>query len=195
MQLHSVTGRFWIRLATGFPDNHVSPAGALDGAAICFSTGALTEAWLELPTTEEEQGPAASSALDSDPIGPPLFLFADFLRVRHRWSEGRRVTRRERVSGRSPFRTNRCFSFASHLCELSKIISVLSPSRFAISDRSDRCCYENVIQGAHAKAGIPNTQQPVCYKSKTCIVQTINSAYKWGSLSFTLTVTGFHVHF
>lgn len=79
MQLHSVTRRFWIRLATGFPDNHVSPAGALDGAAICFSTGALTEVWLELLTTEEEQGPAtASSALHSDPIAPLLFLFADF---------------------------------------------------------------------------------------------------------------------
>lgn len=66
MQLHSLSRQFWIRLATGFPDNHVSPAGALDGAAICFSTGALTEAWLKVLTTEEKQEPASSSVVGSD---------------------------------------------------------------------------------------------------------------------------------
>lgn len=106
MQLHSVTRQFWIRLATGFPDNHVSLAGALDGAAICFSTGALTEVWLKLLTTEEKQEPAtaASSVVDSDVTQSGLCYFYSvilsvFVIV------GLRVTvmRRERVSGRSPF--------------------------------------------------------------------------------------------
>lgn len=70
MQLHSVTRQFWIRLATGFPDNHVSLAGVLDGAAICFSTGALTEVWLKLLMTEEKQEPATAASVWSTVMSP-----------------------------------------------------------------------------------------------------------------------------
>lgn len=47
-QLRRVTRPFWIGPAARFPDDHVSLLGALDGAAICFSTGAMTEVWLKL---------------------------------------------------------------------------------------------------------------------------------------------------
>lgn len=102
MLLHSVTGQFWIRLATGFPDNHVSLAGAMDGAAICFSTGASTEVWLKLLTTEGKQEPATAAFPIETQSGLCYFcsvIFSVFVIV------GLRVTvmRRERVSGRSPF--------------------------------------------------------------------------------------------
>lgn len=45
------TRSFWNGPATiscWVPDNHVSLTGELDGAAICSSTGAMTEAWLTL---------------------------------------------------------------------------------------------------------------------------------------------------
>lgn len=184
-QLHRATRLFWIGPAARFPDNHVSLVGALDGAAICFSTGAMTEVWLKLRVywrqrrgrnlrlplsvclTAASPGCYFHSELQMWPSG-------DFPHACHRWW----MMRWEQVGRRLPIYTNWCricFSLTS-ICEmehknhrvnlritghLSHIISGFSPSCCSISDLSNHCYYENVIEGAHAEAGKPNTQQPV----------------------------------